>query len=214
MYRPLLSGCVLSFVLLGVARAGVLDDLSAADARKVRGGGQVLVTKDLPGKPWPQVTVYEIVGATADETMAVFFDYDDATKYVPNCEKSLISKEVDAKTFEVDYVIDVPILADEEYTVRNQLTEEGGGRLKVEWRVLRATSIISSEGSLVVEPMGERSVLRYQNFVEPSSIAAPLLKGVAIGQMAETVEALVDRVESSQPGRAAQVQRLGKALGR
>lgn len=206
---------VLLVVCSSVARSGVMDDLSAADAGRVRGGGQVVVAKDVVGKPWPLVTVYQKVDASPEETMAVFFDYNNAVDYVPNCLKSEITQRIDARTFDVDYTVDVPILSDEEYTVRNQLSDEGNGGLKVEWRVLRATSIKSSEGSLVVEPLGSGSVLRYQNIVEPSSIAAPLLKGVAVGQMSEMVEALVERVDSrGAAGLAEPVRLMRSALGR
>lgn len=62
---------------------GVMDDLSAADAKRVRAGEQVVLTKEVEGKPWPRVTVYQRANASADEAMAVFFDYDNAAKYVP-----------------------------------------------------------------------------------------------------------------------------------
>lgn len=205
-------------VVVGVAasRAGLLDDLSPGDAAKVRAGQQVLVTEEVAGKPWPRVKVYQTVATTPDQTMAVFFDYNNAVSFVPNCKKSLISREINPWTFEVDYEVAVPILADEEYTALNTLTRAGGGRLSVAWEVLRATSIKASEGSFCVEAFGTGSVVRYMNFVEPSSAAAGLLKGVAISQMRDTVDALVDEVTdrkaNSSADLAGQVDRMNDAL--
>jgi hypothetical protein len=201
----------------GLQAGGLIDALAPADAARVRAGGQVLVTEDVSGLPWPRARIYQAVEATPEEVMAVFFDYDNACDFVPNCQKSKISKVIDPVTCEVDYVVAVPILADEAYTARNSLHAEEGGRLVVEWSVLRASSIKSSMGSFTVEPFGEGSILCYKNLVEPSSQAAMLLKGVAMGQMRDTVSALVAQVKrkrADQPGKLqAQVGRMRAALG-
>ncbi len=198
-----------------LAAADLMTELSAADQQKVKSGEQVMVTEPLDGYPWPRVTVYQAVKATPREVMAVFTDYNNATKFVPNCLKSQISREISPLAADVDYVIDIPIFADEAYTARNTLSAETGGALCVRWKILKATSILESQGSLYVEPEGEGSVLRYTNLVKPSSRVAILLKGMALGQMKETVGSIVNRVMAEKVDPAAlkpQMDRIDAAL--
>jgi hypothetical protein len=206
-------GCFL--VAAGLAHASLMNELSTEDQQRVKSGDQVMVTESLDGYPWPRVTVYQVVKATPKEVMAVFTDYNNATKFVPNCLKSKISNEVSPTCSDVDYVIDVPILVDEAYTARNTLSEEPNGAFCVTWKILKATSILESQGSLLVEPLGDGSMLRYKNLVKPSSRAAMLLKGMAMNQMKETVQAIVDRVKtvkSDPPAMKAQIERLDGEL--
>lgn len=198
-----------------LARADLLGDLSASDRAKVKAGEQVMLSESLDGYPWPRVRVYQKVNATPREVIAVFFDYNNACHYIPNCLTSRISKELSSRSFEVDYVIDVPILPDEAYTVRNELKDDGGDNLSVNWTVLRATSIVESRGNLAVEPLGDGTVLRYTNLVKPSSKAAFLLKGIAMSQMKDTVQAIVTQVQKQKGDPVAlnaDVTRLDSAL--
>lgn len=211
--RGLLLGVLVALPSLG--RADLLAELSAADQATVKSGGQVMLSEPLDGYPWPRVRVYQKSNATPREVMAVFFDYNNACHYVPNCLKSQIAKTNTARSFDVDYVIDVPILPDEAYTVRNDLTSGASGQLTVTWKVLHATSIEESAGNLVVEPLGSGSMLRYTNLVKPSSRAAFLLKGMAMSQMRDTVTALVNQVKKLEANPAAMapaMKRLDGAL--
>jgi len=208
----------LGLLLAALASAGadILSDLSADDQHKVKSGAQVMLTESLAGYPWPKVRVYQFVNASPREVIAVFTDYNNATTFVPNCLKSEISKTVSRLVTDVDYVIDVPILADEAYTVRDTLSAEPDGALKVHWKMLKATSIQESEGNLLAEPMGNGSIIRYTNLVKPSSMAAPLLRGVAMSQMKDTVNAIVEHVEKQKSNPVAlktELNRLDSALG-
>jgi hypothetical protein len=206
---------MLGALLPSIGHASLWNQLSSADQARVRAGQQVMVTEPLEGYPWPRAKIYQQVSATPAQVMAVFFDYDNACHYVPNCTKSRIAKEIDSRTYEVDYVIDVPILPDESYTVRNRLGTEADGGLSVSWQVLRATSILESKGNLVVEPQGTGSLLCYTNLVKPGSRAAVLLRGIAMSQMKDTVTALVDQVRKTEANPAAMapvMKRLDAAL--
>ncbi len=218
MARCFLHSSIVAALSLAASSAGVLDDLNAADTEKIRAGKTIVLTEDVEGMPWPRVTVYRATACSAAETMAVFFDYDNAVNYVPNCLKSKISKRLGPRTVEVDYEVDVPILADEAYTARNELSGDLAGVMTVSWELLRATSVVRSEGELTVEPMGEGAIVRYRNFVELSSIAAGLLRRVAIGQMEDMLDSLLDQVEEQRRERpeelAGQVQMLEDAWGR
>jgi hypothetical protein len=178
--------------------ADVMDKLSAADRARVEAGEQVLISTSIAGYPWPRAQIFQRTPLPAASVMAVFFDYNQAFRFVPNCKVSRISKQISPVIAEVDYEIDLPILPDESYTAENKIQRVPGGGYAVYWRVLKASSVESSAGSLYIEPLGEGSVLRYTNLVKPASKAAILLRTVAISQMKDTVNAIVKEAESLQ----------------
>jgi hypothetical protein len=193
--KPLLPLLLFCPALLA---SSLLEDLDAKQVEEVARGGQVVILQAVEGNPWPRVRVYQKVGATPQEVAAVFFDYNNAKFYVPNVIKSNISRQVAACAAEVDYGIDVPILPDEYYTVLNTLTSETDGGYLVTWHLVRALQTKGSEGNLKIENWKGGAVIRYTNFVTPSSAMARLLKFIAIEQMKSTVRAIVTRVEKQK----------------
>ncbi len=196
---------------------GLLEDLDPDRRREVLGGGQVMTQEEIADKPWPRVRVYRLVRATPEEVAAVFFDYENAKAYIPDLLHSRISKTVTPSVLEVDYEVDVPILADEAYTARNELRAVHGGGFDVSWILLRALQTKGAEGSLLVEPHGKgESLIRYTNLVTPGSGMAKILKTLALARMEKTVDAIADRVESQKKNHprdlARQVAALREAL--
>lgn len=167
------------------------SDLSTDQKSKVDAMEQVMITKAIPGYPWPQARIYQRSTLTPVELMAVFFDYNNAVQYVPNCIVSRVTREISPVRTEVEYEVKVPILKNEVYTAENWLKRTPDNGLKVVWHVLKATSIESSKGMLEVMPYEGGSILRYTNLIKPSSKAAILLRRVALGQMKDTVQAIV-----------------------
>lgn len=196
--------------------SGILGDLSESQAADVMAGIQVVIQEEIEGKPWPKVRLYQKINAASDEVIAVFFDYKNAKTYIPKILKSEISKRISPCVLEVDYGVDVPILPDEFYTVRNSLHAGAAGAYRVDWTLLRALQTKASEGNLRVEPCAGGAVLCYTNMVTPGSAMAGLLKAKAIEQMRNTVHAIVRKVESQKSGHpdalAAQVAAMHKAL--
>jgi hypothetical protein len=192
-----LAACAL-IPSLGVAGPSLLDNLSKSDIENVRGGKQILITEDMDGKPWPRVNVYKRVDAKPEEVIAVFCDYRNAKTFVPNVLKSDISKEINGQVCEVDYGVDVPILPDEYYTVRNTIQVMGNEKYQVSWKLVRAMQTKDSEGFIRVEPFEDGSVILYQNLVTPGSSMAGLLRGKAIEQMRQTVTAITEHVEKKK----------------
>ncbi len=186
---------ILPFLALSAQDGNLLGGLSAADVKRVDAGEQVLITRAIDGYPWPEAQIYQRTDLSPASLMAIFFDYNQAFRFVPNCKASTISKQITAVLAEVDYEVSIPIFPDEAYTAENALKRLPCGGYAVSWRVIRATSIESSAGSLYVEPHGDGSILRYTNLIKPASRAAGLLRGIMISQMKDTVQAIVDEAE-------------------
>lgn len=209
-----------ALIILASAPAGIcglLDELDHGQREAVLAGGQVMLQEEIAGKPWPRVRVFQTVQATPEEVAAVFFDYENAKAYVPDLLHSRISKTVSPCVLEVDYEVDVPILADEAYTARNELRALHGGGFDVSWILLRALQTKGAEGNLRIEPHGEGgSVIRYTNLVTPATGMAKILKTLALARMEKTVAAIANRVESQKKNHprdlARQVAALREAL--
>ena len=191
---------VLLIACPSVMAASLLDDLDGRQTEEISRGGQVALFEDVEGNPWPKVRVYQRVNAKPEEVAAVFCDYRNAKAYVPKLIKSEISRQISPSVAEVDYGIDVPILPDEFYTVRNTVTGATDGGFLVTWSLVKALQTKASEGNLRIERWKDGSVIRYTNLVTPSSGMAGLLKSTAIEQMRNTVKAIVARVEKQKSG--------------
>jgi hypothetical protein len=196
---------------------GLLDELDAAQRREVLAGGQVMLQETIAAKPWPRIRVFQIVRATPEEVAAVFFDYENSKSYIPDLLHSRISKTITPLVLEVDYEVDVPILADEAYTARNELRAIHGGGFQVSWILLRAIQTKGAEGNLRIEPHGDgHSMICYTNLVTPSSGMAKILKTLALARMQKTVDSIARKVESQEKNHprdlARQVAALREAL--
>ena len=201
---------------LPCAQANLLDDLTRDQRQELEKGELIVREQDIPGKPWPRVRIYKRINAAPEEVAAVFFDYDQAKTYIPDVLESKISKKVSPSVMEVDYAVEVPILADEAYTARNEMIELGRG-YRVSWTLLRALQTKAAEGNLLIEPFENgTSVIRYTNLVTPSSGMAKILRGPALSRMQKTVVAIGQKVEEQKSSHAAeltaQVARLREAL--
>ncbi|MFA7343404.1 MAG: hypothetical protein WC003_03780 [Terrimicrobiaceae bacterium] len=190
--------CLFLLLCPALLAASILEDLDAAQIEEVARGGQVSLLQDVAAHPWPKVRIYQKVDATPEQVAAVFCDYKNAKAYVPKVIKSDISRQVTPCVAEVDYGIDVPILPDEYYTVRNTLAGEPDGGYLVTWSLVKALQTKASDGSLRIERWKGGSVIRYTNLVTPGSGMAGLLKSTAIDQMKNTVKAIVARVEKQK----------------
>lgn len=219
-----LSGrCLFLAVLMTAVQpvhAQAAHELSAGQMTDVDGGGQVFLTWDVAGSPWPRACVFQYIHAAPDEAVAVFTNYRRHTGYIPGLRKAKISRVIDPATAEVDYTLDVPIVADEDYTVRDHLSRyDGGASYKVEWTLVRATSTKATEGNVRFEPHRDGTLMAYCNLVTPGSSLARLrfIRSRALAQVRETARAIVVEVERERAQDrallAAELRALRLALG-
>lgn len=182
----------------GILPAGLTDGLNAKNLEALKNGQQVVLTETVEGFPWPRYAIYKLVNSKPEEAIAVFCDYNNAREFIPNVKLSKISKQIGPRTQEVSYSVDVPILPDECYTTRNSLTGDGSS-FRVDWTLLQATSMKSTEGSFSAEPFGDdQCLIRYQNLVDPGSKFAGLLRSFAGKQIEATVTAITTEIETQK----------------
>lgn len=213
------------FATVGRAQAAVPRGISltGAEVQLIDRGQQVLSQEKIATSAWPRVSVYQFIHAKPEEAAAVFVDYERHASFIPGLDKSVISKRVSPSVAEVDYVLAVPLYADEDYTVRDSLSADSTRtRFRIDWTMVRARSTKQIVGSATFEPhrnarTGEDGTLvSYVNLVSPGQFLAGPFRGRALGQVRETVTALARQVETQRSSDrvllASQVAALREAL--
>ncbi len=197
---------LLTFALASVVAmqspAGTPTTLTAADRAALESGRQIVREERVPDSPWPRVTVLQLVDATPGEAAAVFIDYDAHSSFLPGVKKSAVSRRISPRVAEVDYVLYVPVFADEDYTVRDSLSRVADGSgYRIDWSKVRARSTKTIVGSVQFDPYRNArtgrdvTLVTYVNLVVPGQRLAGPLKGRALKQVRETVVALGKQIE-------------------
>ena len=208
----------------GSAKPAASQALGADQRARLDSGRAVVEVEEIPGSPWPRVTVKQFVVAAPGEAAAVFIEYERHAAYIPGLTRSVVSRVVSSRVVEVDYELDVPLFPNEGYTVRDSLSASPGeGTYRVDWAMVRARSTKAIAGHASFEPYrnaqtGEHgTLLTYVNFVKPGQRLAGPLRGRAIQQVQRTLDAVireVERVRNSDPRlRDARMAALRAALG-
>jgi len=202
MIRTCFAFFVAFSICNALATAKLVDELSSEQLQTLKGGQLVKKIEDVADNTWPRVTIYQTVRATPEEVMAVFIDYVNAKEFTPDVISSEIAKVISPKVKEVDYVVKVPLLANESYAVRNTLTSLGDASYRVSWTMLRSTYMKSGTGDFTVEPFNGGTLMRHTSLTEPGSKLVAPLKGFALTQVEKTVASLknyIEKMKSSQP---------------
>lgn len=174
--------------------ASMVDELGASDRAKLESGQGVLVTVDKPGATWPEVRIYRKVKATPEGVTKLFLDYENAGSFIDNLESAVVEKQPDANTKDVRYTVKLPVLFTISYLVRNRYEKTPEG-YTVHWNLLESIFAKSAVGKLRVEPHGETAVICYANHVEPATRLVAGLRGHAIKEASNTVDAIVKEAE-------------------
>ena len=174
--------------------ASMVDELGASDRAKLESGQGVLVTIDKPGATWPEVRIYRKVEATPEGVTKLFLDYENAGSFIDNLESAVVEKQPDANTKDVRYTVKLPVLFTISYLVRNRYEKTPEG-YTVHWNLLESIFAKSAVGKLRVEPHGETAVICYANHVEPATRLVAGLRGHAIKEASNTVDAIVKEAE-------------------
>lgn len=176
-----------------------LPALTPAQRARVDSGQAVVITERVAESPWPRVTIFRTIASAPEEAAAVFADYARNAEYLPNVLKSRVVRAVDAATREIDYVLSVPIVSDEAYTVHTRVAARDGsqgGGYDFDWRLVRATSTKVADGDARFEPHARGTLMAYRSFVVPGGRIAGLgiIRARAERDVVRTTEAFAAEV--------------------
>lgn len=196
------------------ASARVVDQLSAAEIAQLDRGVPVVKTQDMPDSSWPAVTVYQLVNTTPEEAMAVFTDFGEQASYLRACCGVLQSRVIDTavggnrRVQRVLYELEVPVVSNERYELREELSKGPGGSYSVSWRKV-STGGHSDDivGRATFEPRGEKTVFSYYNFTKISEFGAGFFANQSVERAQRTVVEMARHMEKEQASGGVDFQR-------
>lgn len=222
--RMLMSLCLSLYLCpmmtgsLQAADSSLWNGLTSQQQGVLNSGKQVLVEEEIPGSPWPRLTIYQLVKATSADVAAVFWNSELDTKYLPNCKSARIMARPSPNIHEAEFTLRMPLfLPDEFYVSRIMIKSSQPECYEITWKVLESRYSKECNGVIRIEPRGDQALFSYQNFVKPRSNFAGLLRWPAQASIVDSVKALVRQVESEKKKSpellATQLQAVELALG-
>ena len=222
--RMLMSLCLSLYLCpmmtgsLQTADSSLWNGLTSQQQGVLNSGKQVLVEEEIPGSPWPRLTIYQLVKATSADVAAVFWNSELDTKYLPNCKSARIMARPSPNIHEAEFTLRMPLfLPDEFYVSRIMIKSPQRDCYEITWKVLESRYSKECNGVIRIEPRGDQALFSYQNFVKPRSNFAGLLRWPAQASIVDSVKALVRQVESEKKKSpellATQLQAVELALG-
>ena len=208
----------------GAASAGAIDALSLAERLRLDAGAPVVHTQDLAGSSWPAVTVFQLVNATPEAAMAAFTDFNAQASYLKDCCGVLRSQILDSavggdpRVQRVLFELEVPIVSNERYELREEISKGADGSYRVVWGKVSAGGHSDAIfGRAVFEPRDGKTVFSYYNFTRITTLGAGVFAGESVARAEKTVGAMARHIEqeSASGGERfqANLSRLRAALG-
>lgn len=190
---------VLALLLVILSASALVADLIKEVPKSQRDelaeGQTVVRSTDVPGSPWPQLSLYRVVNAPPAVVAALFTDYDAAPSYTPGLLAAQVIATNPDGTKDVRYTVKVPVLQKISYTVRNTYSQSGPN-FTVSWKLLQSPLAKQSDGSLRIDPYdGDRTLLCYTNLCVPITNLVSGLKNQALVEAKNTVLALATEAE-------------------
>jgi hypothetical protein len=161
------------------------EELSTKQQSQLSSGKALVIEEEVPGEPWPILTIYQIADCSPEVIAGVFWDSELDTKYL-----STPSVQVAEFTLKMPF-----FLPDEVYTSRIELIPQPPGRYKITWRILESRYAKSCNGSVLLESLSGKTLIRYRNFMAPHSRVAVLMRSPAKDRVVESVRSLVKQAE-------------------
>lgn len=193
-------------------------ELTAARLSRIAGGNQVIIEEEVPGEPWPALTIWQRVKCTPSQLAGVFWDSELDVKYLPGCIGARIISRPRPSLQETKFTLKMPFFLPEEvYVSRIELlppSQGMPGSYKITWNVVESLYAKSCDGEIEIRPHEGMTLIRYRNFMIPRSRMAGILRGPGMSRVVESVRALVGQVEREVRESPALLERQQKELQR
>jgi len=197
--------------------ASAVSELNSSDLASVNQGGLVLNRIDVSGSRWPEVRIYVRLDCTPEEAEAVFSDYTIQPQYNPAMISAKVNQKLNPTTTDMDYALKVPIISEEDSTLRLQVgSYDQGASYRTTWSMIRSDHATSMNGSIRFEVMGKGTLLAYDSVIVPNSMFAGMLTGRMVSGLQATIVDFQGQVErertSNQTLLQSQIEQLRSAL--
>lgn len=210
----LLSGILPGFST--AARASLRSELNSRQQEELSSGKPVVLEEEVPGEPWPLMTIYQQVVCSPAELAGVFWNSELDPDYLPGCLSVKVLARPSPSVHEARFTLKMPfLLPDEVYTSRIELIPQPPGlpeSYKIRWQILESRYSKSCRGEIVMEGSGGGTLFRYRNFMSPRSRIAVLMRAPAKDRLVQSVEAMVAQVARERKQSPELIERQRNAL--
>ena len=221
MARPLawlLMWCA-SLHVMNAAEAPLGTQFTPQQKVELSSGKPLVIEENVPGEAWPLLTICQQIACPPVVLAGVFWDSELDSEYLPGCRSVRILARPDNAVQEAQFTLKMPFfLADEVSVSLIELFPQPPGTYKIVWRMIESRYAKSGNGSIVIEPHGGGTFIRYRTFTAPHSKIAVLMRSSASERVVENVEAMVNQVRREillSPGLIRSQQReLDRAMGK
>lgn len=185
----------LAFFLSALLHADLVKEVPKSGRQDLSEGQTVVKSTDVPGVPWPQLSLYRVVNAPPSVVSNLFTDYNAAPSYTPGLIQAQVIATNPDGTKDVRYTVKVPVIQRISYVVRNTYQRQGEN-FTVSWKLIQSPLARRSDGALRIEPYdGNRTLLCYTNLCVPITNLVSGLKNQAVVEAKNTVLALATEAE-------------------
>ncbi|HEY3275370.1 MAG TPA: hypothetical protein VGJ94_02025 [Syntrophorhabdaceae bacterium] len=190
-------------------------DLSQADLDRLTKREFIVQSRDIPMHPWPEITIFGLIDATPLEAAALFSNYQDQKKYIPD----LIKSEPRRKTAENEVIVDFEMqtpwpLSNSRYSTANVFKITACNEYEIRWRLVESDSLIDSKGTARFIPYGNKTLFIYKSLIHPNSRFASMFSSKAKAGLFKTVQAIVTYIEQTKKNDPEKIHKLIDSLPR
>ncbi len=151
---------------------------------------------------WPDVVLYQLIEATALESVAIFYALDYQNQYIPNLKVSQVIKTVSPTIVHTRYVMGMPWpLSDTEYIHASELSHKKPSSYKVKWWMVQSSSTDKVEGYAIFIPYKGKTLMKYFAHVQPKSFLATLVKNKMVKDVESSLVATRKAIEETKAKR-------------
>jgi len=186
-------------IILYAVLAASVDEfgLTISDHNKIKRGELINKERKIKGSPWPEISVFASIDATAKESCSVFYAYHEHKDFLPDLLSSVPVKYLSPTELILKFEMRIPWpLKNSKYISGNKLAVYGEGGYKIEWYHVVSNSSKDSHGMVIFLPYNKRTLFIYKSFVNPKSILAGLFRKRVLKEVLRSAKAIISRIES------------------
>jgi hypothetical protein len=209
----------LAFVLIMHASLGfsltLYPELNYTEQARLENKELIIRSRAIPQRPWPEITVFSVIDASPVEAAALFSNYQDQKRYIPDLIKSAPTRKIADNEVIVDFEMRTPWpLSNSKYSTRNVFKTLESNEYEISWNLVQSDSLIDSKGMAQFTPYGKKTLFTYKSFIHPDSKFASMFSSKAKDGMSKTVQAIVTYIEETKKQNPEKVQKLINSLPR
>ncbi|MBA4417524.1 MAG: hypothetical protein C0392_06405 [Syntrophus sp. (in: bacteria)] len=184
-------------------------ELTQAELAKLTNKELIIHSKEIPKRPWPEITIFALIDVLPVEATALFSHYEDQKTYIPDLTKSYLVKKISENEMIVDFEMRTPWpLSNSKYSTGNVFKRLEGNGYEISWYLVKSDSLIDSKGMVQFIPYEKKTLMKYRSLIYPDSKFASIFSSKAESGMSKTVQAIVTYIEESKKKNPEKIQKL------